>query len=82
MTLPDALPIGLSDEFAHDASRQSLWQAFHREKWTRPRALACRRGQAARNPGARIESGCVIFVAGGERKNGAARHSVSVWPQD
>lgn len=28
MTVPDALPIGLSDEFAQDASRQSLWRAF------------------------------------------------------
>ncbi len=25
---PDALPIGLTDEFAHDASRQALWLAF------------------------------------------------------
>jgi len=28
MTVPEALPVGLSDEFAHDASRQSLWLAF------------------------------------------------------
>ncbi len=28
MSLPDAMPIGLTDEFAHDASRQSLWLAF------------------------------------------------------
>jgi hypothetical protein len=26
--LPTALPIGLSDEFAHDQSRQALWAAF------------------------------------------------------
>ena len=25
---PDAVPIGLTDEFAHDSSRQSLWLAF------------------------------------------------------
>lgn len=28
MAAPRALPIGLSDEFAHDASRQTLWLAF------------------------------------------------------
>lgn len=28
MPLPAGLPIGLSDEFAHDPSRQALWQAF------------------------------------------------------
>lgn len=28
MKVPMALPIGLTDEFAHDASRQALWQAF------------------------------------------------------
>jgi len=28
MALPAAPPIGLTDEFAHDASRQLLWQAF------------------------------------------------------
>lgn len=28
MAVPVALPIGLSDEFARDASRQSLWRAF------------------------------------------------------
>ncbi len=26
--LPEALPIGLSNEFAHDSSRQALWRAF------------------------------------------------------
>ena len=26
--VPAALPIGLSDEFANDASRQALWAAF------------------------------------------------------
>lgn len=28
MPVPDAVPIGLTDEFAHDSSRQSLWLAF------------------------------------------------------
>ena len=28
MSMPDDVPIGLTDEFAHDASRQSLWLAF------------------------------------------------------
>lgn len=39
MKLPDALPIGLSDEFAHDASRQSLWQAFLRKNGLDPEPL-------------------------------------------
>jgi hypothetical protein len=28
MTVPADLPVGLTDEFAHDASRQALWQSF------------------------------------------------------
>lgn len=28
ISVPDALPIGPTDEFAHDSSRQSLWLAF------------------------------------------------------
>jgi predicted nucleotidyltransferase component of viral defense system len=28
MTVPASLPVGLTDEFAHDPARQSLWQAF------------------------------------------------------
>lgn len=28
MSVPDTVPIGLTDEFAHDSSRQSLWLAF------------------------------------------------------
>ena len=31
MTVPIQLPIGLSDEFANDASRQALWRAFLRK---------------------------------------------------
>jgi hypothetical protein len=30
MAVPGALPIGLTDEFAQDASREALWQAFLR----------------------------------------------------
>lgn len=39
MKLPDVLPIGLSEDFAHDASRQSLWQAFHRKNGLDPEPL-------------------------------------------
>lgn len=39
MKLPDVLPIGLSDEFAHDASRQSLWQVFLRKNGLDPEPL-------------------------------------------
>lgn len=31
MAVPAELPVGLTDEFAHDASRQALWQAFVRK---------------------------------------------------
>ncbi|HFS5637805.1 TPA: nucleotidyl transferase AbiEii/AbiGii toxin family protein [Legionella pneumophila] len=31
MTLPEALPIGLTDEFANDSSRESMWKAFLRK---------------------------------------------------
>ena len=31
MELPDALPIGLTDEFANDATRESMWKAFLRK---------------------------------------------------
>jgi hypothetical protein len=37
--VPDALPIGLSDEFAHDASRQSLWLAFIKKNDLTPEPL-------------------------------------------
>jgi hypothetical protein len=39
-TLPGALPVGLTDEFANDPSRQALWQAFHRKNAMAPRQLA------------------------------------------
>lgn len=31
MSVPGAIPVGLTDEFANDASRQALWQAFLRK---------------------------------------------------
>ncbi|MFO9752124.1 nucleotidyl transferase AbiEii/AbiGii toxin family protein [Legionella pneumophila serogroup 1] len=31
MSLPEALPIGLTDEFANDPSRESMWKAFLRK---------------------------------------------------
>ena len=31
ISVPDAVPIGLTDEFAHDPSRQSLWLAFRKK---------------------------------------------------
>lgn len=38
--LPRSLPVGLSDEFASDPSRQALWQAFLRKNDMVPRPLA------------------------------------------
>ena len=40
MAVPDALPVGLTDEFAHDASRQALWQAFLKKNELAPEPLA------------------------------------------
>jgi hypothetical protein len=54
MAVPDALPVGLTDEFAHDASRQTLWQAFSR-RTNSPRALGCHRGSAAGGLGTSVE---------------------------
>ena len=39
MAVPDDLPIGLTDEFAHDASRQSLWQRFLKTNELEPAPL-------------------------------------------
>ncbi|MDP1954551.1 MAG: nucleotidyl transferase AbiEii/AbiGii toxin family protein [Polaromonas sp.] len=36
MPVPAALPIGLSDEFANDASRQALWRAFLNKNQLKP----------------------------------------------
>jgi hypothetical protein len=40
MAIPSTLPIGLSDEFANDASRQALWLAFLRKNELTPEPLA------------------------------------------
>jgi hypothetical protein len=40
MAMPSTLPIGLSDEFANDASRQALWLAFLRKNELTPEPLA------------------------------------------
>lgn len=40
MSVPiDALPAGLTDEFAHDPSRQALWQAFLKKNELAPEPL-------------------------------------------
>ena len=40
MAILDALPVGLTDEFAHDASRQALWLAFLKKNGLPPEPLA------------------------------------------
>ena len=39
ISVPDAVPIGLTDEFAHDPSRQSLWLAFLKKNELLPEPL-------------------------------------------
>ena len=39
MSVPDAVPVGLTDEFAHDSSRQSLWLAFLKKNELPPEPL-------------------------------------------
>lgn len=39
LSVPDALPIGLTDEFAHDASRQALWLTFLKKNEIPPEPL-------------------------------------------
>lgn len=39
MAVPDALPIGLSDEFANDSSRQWMWLAFLKKNGLEPAPL-------------------------------------------
>ncbi|MFH1813186.1 MAG: nucleotidyl transferase AbiEii/AbiGii toxin family protein [Pseudomonadota bacterium] len=39
MAIPEALPAGLTDEFAHDASRQALWLAFLKKNELPPEPL-------------------------------------------
>ncbi|RCW72442.1 nucleotidyltransferase AbiEii toxin of type IV toxin-antitoxin system [Pseudorhodoferax soli] len=38
--VPDVMPIGLTDAFAHDASRRSLWLAFLKKNELPPDPLA------------------------------------------
>jgi predicted nucleotidyltransferase component of viral defense system len=40
MAVPAELPVGLTDEFAHDASRQALWQSFVKKSELDPEPLA------------------------------------------
>ena len=40
MAVPIELPVGLTDEFAHDASRQVLWQSFVKKNELDPEPLA------------------------------------------
>ena len=40
MAVPAALPIGMTDEFANDTSRQALWQAFLKKNELAPEPLA------------------------------------------
>lgn len=39
MSVPNEVPIGLTDEFAHDSSRQSLWLAFLKKNGLPPEPL-------------------------------------------
>ncbi|HAU2412730.1 TPA: nucleotidyl transferase AbiEii/AbiGii toxin family protein [Legionella pneumophila] len=39
MTLPEALPIGLTDEFANDPTRESMWKAFLRKNELEQKSL-------------------------------------------
>jgi len=39
MSVPDVVPVGLTDEFAHDSSRQSLWLAFLKTNELPPETL-------------------------------------------
>ena len=39
MSLPDVVPVGLTDEFAHESSRQSLWLAFLKKNELLPEPL-------------------------------------------
>ena len=39
MTLPEALPIGLTDEFANDPTREAMWKAFLRKNELEQKSL-------------------------------------------
>ena len=45
MTIPATLPVGLTDEFAQDASRQALWLAFIKKNELAPISLSTVIGQ-------------------------------------
>lgn len=55
MAVPDAVPIGLTDEFARDSLRQSLWLAFLKKNELPPEPLPADRGSVAICPGTRVE---------------------------
>lgn len=55
IAVPANLPVGLTDEFAHDHSRQALWQAFIKKNELAPRAPGRRGGPAAGGLGAGVE---------------------------
>lgn len=40
MAVPAALPVGMTDEFANDTSRQALWQAFLKKNELAPEPLS------------------------------------------
>jgi len=40
MAVPAALPVGMTDEFANDTSRQALWQAFLKKNELATESLA------------------------------------------
>lgn len=40
MSVPAALPVGMTDEFANDTSRQALWQAFLKKNEVASKSLA------------------------------------------
>jgi Nucleotidyl transferase AbiEii toxin, Type IV TA system len=39
MAVPEGLPVGLTDEFAHDASRQAMWLTFLKKNQLPPEPL-------------------------------------------
>ena len=39
MAVPTSLPVGLTDEFSGDATRQALWHAFLKKNELAPQAL-------------------------------------------
>lgn len=56
MSLPATTPVGLTDEFAHDQTRQNLWQAFARKKRPADRTTDRSRESTARCIGSAAET--------------------------